>query len=675
MHCLFYAADLVVRWSTLYLLPGLKRMVVHLFKRLFNRRVAVHAKSSALVSDDVMLQTANDAIARGDLGEAAQQLGLLVDSGSKNPDVYDSFGYVLIQLKDYKRARVVLQSAVALDPYCADAHYMLGKVCLALNDSDAAEQAWASCFALTHELEALYGDYCLLLFKKGKIEQAKKLMQTGNEQHPNNADIYFFQGNLHSELGEYEPAVVAYQYAMAIGPATAHLLSHYANALHHTGSLARAIELSTIAVQQAPESASFLSSYLFSIQYSSFFSKAQRFAAHLEYAQKFELPVRSHWGNYKNNLAVDRKIRVGYVSGDFRNHSLIFFILPILANHNKSKFEVYGYYNYPLSDVETSKVKALCDVWVACHDASDDTLEARIRADKIDILVDLSGHTAYNRLLTFARKPAPIQMTWLGYQSTTGLSAIDYRITEEALDPSGTSEAFHSEKLLRLPSSGTFSPLPDSPPVNELPALNGAPFTFACLNNPSKITDEVIALWAQILIAAPTSRLMIGNATPALTEKLSAQFLSLAVQPSRLLFKPKVGLREYLQLHHDVDLALDTFPYNGGTTTFHSLWMGVPIVALEGNTALSKVGATIMRGLGFQQFCGASAQAYVATAVYFASHVAELGHVRLSLRGEMDKAMQLLAEQVTGYLETSFEACWRTYCEKSLSESSKTGVQ
>ena len=239
----------------------------------------------------------------------------------------------------------------------------------------------------------------------------------------------------------------------------------------------------------------------------------------------------------------------------------------------------------------------------------------------------------------------------------------------------GSSEAFHSEKLLRLPSSGTFSPLPNSPPVNELPALTGSVFTFACLNNPSKITDKVIELWAQILIKAPTSRLMIGNATPALIDKLSAQFLALAIQPNRLVFKPKVGLREYLQLHHDVDLALDTFPYNGGTTTFHSLWMGVPIVALEGNTALSKVGATVMRGLGFQQFCSESLQEYVDTAVFYASHLAALRDVRFSLRAEMDNAMQLLAEQVTGYLETSFEACWRTYCEKSLSESSKTSAQ
>jgi protein O-GlcNAc transferase len=329
---------------------------------------------------------------------------------------------------------------------------------------------------------------------------------------------------------------------------------------------------------------------------------------------------------------------------------------------------VYGYYTYPLIDADTLRVKKLCDAWVNCHDMPDEVLEARIRADEIDILIDLSGHTGHNRLTVLARKPAPVQMTWLGYQATTGLSAIDYRITEEALDPAGSSEAFHSEKLLRLPSSGTFSPLPDSPPVNELPALSGAAFTFACLNNPSKITDEAIALWSQILMAAPASRLMIGNATPALIEKISLQFSLHGVEPGRLFFQPKVGIREYLQLHHQVDLALDTFPYNGGTTSFHSLWMGVPIVVLEGDTALSKVGASIMNGLGLPQFSCASPQNYVDTAVYFSTHLQELSAVRLLLREQMAALMQLLAKSVTRFLEAALEDCWDKYRQNKIAD-------
>jgi protein O-GlcNAc transferase len=641
-------------------------MLGSLLKQLFGRLLPVADTPTTPLNEAGILQAANAAIGRDDLSAAADGLALLVSSGSQNPDVYVAYGYVLLTLKEYSKAKKVLQSAVALAPGSADAYYMLGKVCMALNEPDVAEQAWSSCYMLSHEIEALYCDFCLLLFSKGKMDQAKKLMQSGAKNYPANATIHFFHGNLHSELGDYESAAVAYQQSMAIDPTSGHLLSNYGNALRYTGNLTLSIELTKRAVHMAPESALLLSNYLLSVQYSTLFSKAEKFAAHREYAQKFETPVLSHWGKYKNSIAPGRKIRIGYVSGDFRSHSMIFFILPILANHDKSKFEVYGYYTYPLPDTETLQAKNLCDKWVTCHNMSDDELEACIRADEVDILIDLSGHTGYNRLLVFARKPAPIQMTWLGYQSTTGLSAIDYRITEEALDPTGGSEAFHSEKLLRLPSSGTFSPLPDSPTVNELPSLSGSAFTFACLNNPAKITDEAIGLWSQILTASPASCMMIGNATPALIDKISTQLALHNVDASRVVFQSKVGIKEYLQLHRQIDLVLDTFPYNGGTTTFHSLWMGVPVIALEGDTALSKVGATIMHGLGLGQFCCASTQNYVDTAVYFANHLSELNAVRLSLREQMAVLMRWLAQHVTVSLENAFEDCWNQYRQEAL---------
>jgi protein O-GlcNAc transferase len=641
-------------------------VVVNLLKRLFgSEKVAPIADTKSIDAAD-KLKKANLAIGQQDFTAAAGYCAELVNAQSQNPDVYVSYGYALLNLGQFATAKTILTTAARLAPQSADAFYMLGNACIELQEPDAAEQAWTQCYALSQEIEALYCDFCLLLFSRGKLAQASDLMKTGVVRYPLNADIHFFLGNLHAEKADYEQAVIAYKHSLNLNPESAILLSNYANALRQTGDLALSNELAKRASQMAPESAAILSNYLLGIQYSPLLTKVEKFAAHLDYAHKFETPVRKYWGNYKNNLTPGRKIRIGYISGDFRNHSLIFFITPILSNHNKSKFEVYGYYTYPLIDTDTLRVKTLCDAWVSCHDMSDDALEARIRADEIDILVDLSGHTGHNRLTVLARKPAPIQMTWLGYQATTGLSAIDYRITEEVLDPAGSSEAFHSEKLLRLPSSGTFSPLADSPPVNDLPALSNPLFTFACLNNPSKITDEAIALWSRILIAAPASRLMIGNATPALVEKISRQFLSHSVEPERLLFQPKVGLKEYLQLHHQVDLALDTFPYNGGTTTLHSLWMGVPIIALEGDSALSKVGAAIMRGLSLGQFCCASTQNYVDKAVYFSNHLPELNAVRLSLREQMAVLMQWLAQHITVSLENAFEDCWNKYRQEAL---------
>ncbi len=642
-------------------------MPASLLKRLFGLRKAVSdSPSTPSLNEKAILQAANAALRRDDFPAADIDLARLVSAGSKNPAVYESYGYVLLNLERYTEARIVLQSAIVLEPSSADAHYMLGKVCVALDQPEAAEQAWATCYALSQEIEALYCDYCLLLFDGGKTNQAKTLIQSGIERYPNNADLHFFLGNLHSASGDYEASVLAYQKSMALDPSSASLLSNYGNALRHTGNLQLSIELAKRATHLAPEAAHILSNYLFSIQYSSLFTREYKFAAHLEYSKKFEEPLVNRWGNYKNSLASARKIRIGYVSGDFRTHSLVFFIEPILINHDRSRFEVYGYYTFPFFDDATIRIQKLCDKWIPCNDMTDEALATRIRDDQIDILIDLSGHTGYNRLLTFARKPAPIQMTWLGYQSTTGLSAIDYRITEEALDPTGESEAFHSEKLLRLPSSGTFSASPASPPVNPLPALTSAVFTFACLNNPSKITAGCVELWSQILHRAPASRLLIGYATPALVKDLSEQFLLHGIPQRRISFQPKVAMLAYLELHHQVDLALDTFPYNGGTTTFHSLWMGVPVLALEGNTALSKVGAAIMSGLGLQQFCCATKENYVNQAVYLAEQLPELARVRLALRSQMAVLTELLAKNVTHSLEAAFETCWRDYREVSL---------
>ena len=662
---------LPISFSTQHLSVKLKMR--NLFKKLIGLGQSAPSKAPVALNENAVLRAAKDAIGRDDLSAAAQQLAELEITGSSNPEVYELYGYVLLALRDYPKAKTVLQSAVFLAPRRADAHYMLGRACMALDEPDLASKSWADCHLLTEKLESLYVEYCPLLVAKGRMEEAKKLMQSGVQHFPRNADIHFLQGNLQVVVGDCEGAVRSYERALELGATYKQLTNNYAVALRncgvalqHTGDLGRVIELRKRASDIAFESASYLSDYLLAIQYSTLFTREQKFAAHLEYAKRFELPYVHRWGHYRNGLSAGRKIRVGYVSGDFRYHSMLLFIEPILIHHDKSRFEIYGYYSSASHDAATTRLKKNFDYWLDCHDLEDDALEARIRADEIDILIDLSGHTAYNRLPMFARKPAPIQMTWLGYQATTGLSAIDYRITEEALDKSGDSEHFHSEKLLRLPSSGTFSPFQDSPPVNPLPALDNAVFTYACLNNPAKISDDCIKLWSQILHRVPASRLLVGYATPALVEKLSTQFASSGISAVRLAFQPQVDLVAYLAMHHQIDLSLDTFPYNGGTTTFHSLWMGVPVLTLEGDTALSKVGMAIMSGLGLPQFCCATQQDYVDHAVRLASQRPELAAVRQSLRGQMAALTQALTTQVTQYLETALEKCWAEYREENL---------
>lgn len=618
------------------------------------------------VEPDNDFQLGNAAMAREDLTQALEHYGRYV---AKHPHIakgYVGLGYALSEQGHWAQAIEALQQAVEMDASSAGSYFMLGRAYWQQHELQAAENAWARAHLLDPQLEPLYGDYGLLLFKNGKIQQALALMEAGIARFPQNSQLQFYLGNLLAEMGNYAMAAQRYRAAVKLGDLSPGLFDSMGAVFIQLGLHDEAIEVLQKAKALAPDSATAASNYLLAIQYGDKLSKAEKFAVAQAFAERFERPLRSLWGNYHCcDDEPGRKLRIGYVSGDFRTHSLAFFFEPIVANHDRSKVEVFCYYTHPLFDAVSQRIRAQADHWVSCHDMSDEELAARIRADEIDVLVDLSGHTGHNRMLTFARKPAPVQMTWLGYQATTGLQAMDYRITDEGLDPIGTSEQFHSEKLIRLFASGTFSPSPESPPVNELPALSGKPFTFGCLNNPSKITDKAIALWAQILVKTPESRLMIGNATPALIDRLSAQFEKLGVTVSRLVFQPKVSLAEYLALHHQIDLALDTFPYNGGTTTFHALWMGVPIIALDGESSLSKVGAAVMRGMGLGQLCAETMEQYVEYALYFSRHLRELAVIRQSLRATAEQVNQQLAVAVTRSLEDAMQSCLQAYCDKA----------
>ncbi|MGR4868650.1 tetratricopeptide repeat protein [Variovorax sp. LARHSF232] len=608
------------------------------------------------------LSLGNAAVQRERYAEAVEHytrhIALEPSSGSGNVGL----GFSLLQLGRFPQAIETLNNAVARDPQSGDGFYMLGQAYREMGQPQAALQAWRKAHALAPELEHLYLEFCLLLFNQGHSGEARTLMETGVARFTANADFKFYLGNLLAEGGDFASAAEVYRDAVALNGEAPYLLSSYANAQMQVGERDEAAAALKKAMALAPDDASIFSNYLLCIQYSTKLSKADKFQVAREFSERFETPLIDQWGRYEQDENPMRKLRLGYVSGDFRNHALAYFIEPILANHDRSKFELFCYYSHPTFDSVSQRVQVMADHWVGCHGMSDEALAERIRADQIDVLIDLSGHTGHNRLLTFARKPAPVQMTWLGFQASTGLRAMDYRITEEALDPTGASEQFHSEKLIRLPSSGTFSPSPDSPPVNGLPALGGQPFTFGCLNNPTKITDEAIALWASILQKSPNSRLLLGNATAPLIERFSAQFSRYGVDPARLVFHPKVGLVDYLALHLQIDLALDTFPYNGGTTTFHSLWMGVPLVALEGDSTLSKVGAAVMRGVGLPDFCATTQQHYVEQAVYFSDHLEELSAIRSSLRGKLGAITNHLAIEVTASLEGALQSCWQDYC-------------
>lgn len=368
------------------------------------------------------------------------------------------------------------------------------------------------------------------------------------------------------------------------------------------------------------------------------------------------------------DATLGRRLTIGYVSADLKEHSVSYFIEPVLAGHDKERFRVICYDNWAGEDAVNLRLRQYAE-WRRIAGLDDDRAAALIRDDKVDILVDLSGHTVGNRLLVFARRPAPIQASWFGYMCTTGLATMDYRITDAYLDPPGATERFYSERLLRISAAAAFGPSPDSPPVNAPPLLSNGYVTFGSFNNYTKVADEVIAAWARILNAVPGSRLLLvvlGGDAAAVRADVAARFTRLGLaEAAQLDIRGRRPLRDFLHMLQEVDIALDPFPYSGGTTSLHTLWMGVPIIAIEGESELQKSTAGMLRGAGAEALVAFSAEEYCAKAIELAGDPAQMARWRGSLRERARNSPVFSTGEVTRSLEAAYLEIWRTWVQNS----------
>lgn len=390
-------------------------------------------------------------------------------------------------------------------------------------------------------------------------------------------------------------------------------------------------------------------------------------AEHRSWAARFADPLTVIAPPHLNDRKTGRKLTVGYVSADFREHSIARFISPVLAHHDRSGFRVICYDNWPAGDSTTEHLRRLADDWRKIDALDDEHAAALVREDRVDILVDLSGHTAGNRLLMFARKPAPVQASWLGYMCTTGMAAMDWHITDAYLDPPGASEAGYTEKLARIVSAAAFEPHPDSPTVNTLPAFANGFVRFGSFNNYTKIGDEVVALWGRVLAALPDARLLLvalGGDTPEFKSSVRARFDRLAPRSGvseRIDVIGRRPLQDFLRLFHDVDIALDPFPYGGGTTSLHTLWMGVPIVTLEGDSELARSTSGMMIACGLDSLVAHTEKEYLDIAVQHATDLPCLDDLRKHLRPRLAQSFLGNAAAVTLSLEGAYRMMWTEY--------------
>ncbi|MGA7826887.1 MAG: tetratricopeptide repeat protein, partial [Geobacteraceae bacterium] len=546
-----------------------------------------------------------------------------------------NLGTSLMPLKRYEESIAELKEAVRLDPGYSAAWFQLGVALEQKGNLDPAVEAYTQTRRLDPSHDHAIQRSADIRHRQNRMEEALDLYAKALQLQPNNFMACNNAGNAAKYLGKISEALTWYQ---------------------------RAQELE-------PQQRICASNYLMTMLLTADCSPEEIYRKHALWSETFERPLVQEQKPPANSPLPERPLRIGYLSCDYKNHPVAFFIEPILASHNRNNFKIYCYSNCDTPDMITAQLENRADIWRPIHDLDDDKVRDLIRNDGIDILVDLGGHTAQNRLTVFARKPAPVQATWLGYAATTGLKSIDYRITDAAADPPGITEHFHSERLWRLPDNFIcYRPPANSPPVAPLPCLTNGFVTFGVFNHFSKITPGAVDLWSELLSSLPTSKLLIkalGMEHEPMRKRTRDMFAARGISQDRLELVGKTpSIYSHLELFGKVDISLDTFPYNGTTTTCESLWMGVPVVAKEGNSHVSRVSVSLLRTVGLSGLVAGSDEDYVALAAFLAQDWKNLEILRNNLRERMNGSKLLDTVGFTRNLEQAYREMWRRWCKK-----------
>jgi predicted O-linked N-acetylglucosamine transferase (SPINDLY family) len=505
-------------------------------------------------------------------------------------------------------------------------------------------------------------------WQAGRYSEAEQCLRAGLVLRPDDIGLLTDLGNLLKACGHLDEAREQFRRVVDIKPDVGEAWSNLGTVAHRAGRYADAIEHYRRALTLTPHHAAIWSNLTASMVNSLEHGPVELREMLRGFDQRLVglLPPPA---SYSNSRDIERKLKVGYVSPDFRKHPVSYFFLPLLEGHRKNgRTEVYCYYSGRVEDEWTERLRSTADHWLNCAGMSDDDLAERIRSDQIDILVDLAGHTENNRLLTFARKPAPVQLTWMGYVTTTGMEAMDWRVTHIDADPQGC-EAEYSEKLCRLAGAiWCFRPLPDMPAVAAPAVRRNGHVTFGSFNRYSKISTSVLQAWADILRRVNNARLLICVPAGKVRDEMLRFFDEKGIAPERIACFEKVSHHEFWALHHEVDIALDSFPFNGGTTTCESLWMGVPVVTVRGGHGdfpsrfASRMGYALLNNLGLSELAAETVADYVDLAVKLAHDPDRLQALRAGLRARMEAAPLMDEERFVREIEAAYGAMWKAWC-------------
>jgi protein O-GlcNAc transferase len=503
--------------------------------------------------------------------------------------------------------------------------------------------------------------------RAGHLPRAEAIYQQILAADANQPDALHMLGVVAHQRGNHELAIDYIQAALQRRASDGVFYNNLGEAFRALRMLPEAIACYQRAVQLKPAAAEPHSNLVYTLHFSPECDARQIFQAARRWNQQHAEPLARSIAPHANDRTPDRRLRVGYVSPDFHMHPVGRFLLPLLEWHDRAKFEIFCYSSVRAPDMFTDCCRARADVWRDVTAASDEKLAEQVRQDRIDILVDLTMHMADNRLLLFARKPAPVQVTYLAYCGTTGLSTIDYRLTDPYLDPFGQNDESYSEQSLRLPETyWCYRPPADAPPVNALPAVREGYVTFGCLNSFSKVSDAALAAWARLLQTTPSSRLLLHAHAGSNRDRVQDFFRRHGIAADRLSFVGRVPWEDYFWQYGQIDIALDPFPYCGGTTTCDALWMGVPVVSLAGQTAVGRAGLSILSNAGMATLVAHDVEQYVQIATALAADRKNLAALRATLRERLRRSPLMDARRFARNVEAVYSSIWRRWCVGDL---------
>jgi predicted O-linked N-acetylglucosamine transferase (SPINDLY family) len=566
------------------------------------------------------------------------------------------------------------ERALQLDPQLAEAHNARGGIAAGQGRLDDAVGSYRRALELQPDNAEALTNLGVALKQQGKLDEAFAACARAAALKPGDATAQINLGAVLQAQGRLDEAEAAYAKAVALDGGSRTARENLSNAVACQGRMAEAEALQRTVLAASPDAVLAHSNLLFCLNYRADVGADYVFERHREWGMRHAegLARRDHANDRTAEAGSPghRRLRIGYVSPDFKNHSVARFFLPLLAHHDRDAIEVTCYAELKRPDAITARIQGLAGHWCPTVGLSNEELAARIRADRVDILVDLAGHTSDNRLLTFARTPAPVEVSWLGYANTTGVAAIEYRFSDAECEPPGDSDRRSSERIWRLPHGfHCFGPPDDAPAVAPPPSAARGTTTFGSFNNFLKLAPETIALWGRVLAAVPGSRLLLKSNfvfDAAAHRRHLERFVAAGIDPARIAILPYMpDDRAHLAAYAEVDVALDPFPYNGTTTTCEALWMGVPVVTLRGDRHAARVGTSLLTRVGLESLIADDEAGYVARAAELATAPARLVSLRAGLRAQVAASKLCDAAGFARDIEDAYRAMWRAWCARS----------